>query len=523
MSQDILIENCNLFTAQGFSGVRSVLIRGSTIAALSEDRSQSAPAGALKIDAGGATVLPGLIDSHCHLLELGSLSRVLDLRGISNITSIRLRLFARTQKAARGEWIIGRGWSQEALSERRFPTRWDIDDLTRDNPTVLLRSCGHVGLLNTRGLTDLGIEESVADPPGGAYSRNAEGALDGLVKEAALDEVVSRLPQKSLGTIEDDILMGEYEAARNGITTVHCFLSQHFVGELEAFEALRRAGRLSLRHRLYAPAAALKYLGKSRILERLSDEIIRINGVKLFADGTLGARTASLIRPYSDDPTNRGILRYSNETMRRLMSEIDALGLQVATHAIGDRAIAQTLDVVSDAGLKMSDRRPRVEHASLAPPDLLKRMRELGVGVAVQPHFVASDTWAEERLGRERMADLYPFRSMLTNGLVVSGGSDAPTEPISPLMGFWAATTGRGTGGEQQPTIEDAIRMYTTNSALNGLDGEKTGLIKEGMMADLTVLDSNLSDTHPAMIRRVGIAITIVAGRIAYSYEGLTS
>ncbi len=517
----ILIENCNTLPEQGTPNVRSILIQGNSVTALSESPTQSASSDALRIDAFGATVLPGLIDSHCHLVEVGSRPSVIDLRGANSMTSIRMRLFAKVQRATPGEWVIGRGWDQEALVERRFPRRDDIDDLTDQNPTILLRNCGHVGLLNSQALATLGIAESAEDPPGGSFSRDDAGRLDGLVRETALDAAQSLIPPRSVGQAEADILMGEYEAARNGVTTVHCFLSRHYVTELEAFESLRDAGRLSLRFRLYAPVDALEHLRASGITTRLDDEMLRINGIKLYADGSLGARTAALATDYSDDPGNSGVLRYTDAGLSSLVAESDGLGMQVAIHAIGDRAISQSLDAIADSKIPVVKSRPRIEHASLTPPDLLRRIEEMNVAVSLQPHFVVSDYWAAARLGKERALDLYALRSILERKIVASGGSDAPIESLNPLLGLWAAAGGTGERSEQKIGIDEAVSLYTINSAKNGFDEDQVGTIREGGRADLTLLDSNINGIHPSMIRRVGVAATIVNGRVVYSYEGL--
>jgi predicted amidohydrolase YtcJ len=473
------------------------------------------------LDAYDSTVLPGLIDSHCHLSELGALPRSVDLRGTNSLTSIRLRLFGRIQKTLPGEWIVGRGWDQEAFVERRFPTRDDIDDVTSQNPAILVRNCEHVGLLNSGALALLGISESTPNPPGGLYSRDANGRLDGLVWETALTAVLTQLPGRAAAHTEEDLLRGEYEAAKNGITTVHCILSERYLNEIAAFESLRDAGRLSLRYRLYVPISALDFLRTSGVVSHLNDDMIRVNGTKLFADGSLGARTAALNLPYSDDPGNVGILRYSDEQLRDLITASDALGLQTAVHAIGDRAISQVLDAIDDSGIAARERRPRIEHASLTPEELLSRMQKKGVSAAVQPHFVVSDSWAEERLGRERVGDLYAFRSMLAKGIAASGGSDAPTEPLSALIGIWAAASGTGARANQSIGVDEAVELYTVKAAWNGFDEGALGSIRVGGRADLTVLDSNLAGIHPALVRRVGIAATIVDGRFVYSYEGI--
>ena len=517
----LLVENCNVLNPAGESAARSILVEGEKIVKLSAHQIQRAPEGTTTIDARGATVLPGLIDTHCHLVALGSMRRILDLTGTSNVTALRLRLFAKVNRAPPGEWVLGRGWDQEGFSERRYPSRDDIDDLTRDNPVILTRVCGHVALLNSVAMDRLGIDDGAVSAEGRVFDRDSRGKLTGVIRERAVEEAFGGIHSGSDEVIEADILAGEYEAARNGLTSLHCILSSNYEQELRAFFSLHRRGTLALRYRIYLPAAGLKRLEEPEFSPP-QDGMLKILGVKVFADGSLGARTAALSEPYSDDPTNSGVVRYTREELRDILRMADSLGKQVMIHAIGDAAISETVEAIESVTLGKNERRHRIEHCSLCVPEIVKRLKEARIGVGVQPHFVISDTWASERLGEVRVKWLYPLKSLLKNGVTASGGSDAPVEPINPILGMWAAMVGAEYSPQERLDLHDALRLYTENAASNGFDERNLGEIREGSLADLTILDSDIRSIHPAMLRRVGIAATIVNGRVAYSYEGVS-
>lgn len=513
MKNKIIIENCNLFTHDGPKDVHSILIEDGLILKLSNDRTIAA-SDARRIDARGGTVLPGLIDTHCHAFELGSMRRILDLSDVRSITSLRLRLFAFKQRSEKGEWIIGRGWDQEQLVERRYPKREDIDDITPENPVLLKRVCGHIALINSKAIEQLGIDD-ISNSDYDTY----EGKLTGIIRERALEDAIAKIPS-SAELLMEDILKAQYDASRFGLTTIHCILSINYKRELEAISKLYERNKLSIRLRLYVPFDALDYIERNKLNESLASDMLRINGVKIFADGSLGARTAALSKPYSDDPLNMGMLRYDDDQLEDMVRIADEMDKQVIIHAIGDRAIEQSINAIVKSSKKLNGRN-RIEHCSLCPYELIKRIADGRISVTVQPHFIISDIWAMARLGERRILDLYPFKSLLNNGISVSAGSDAPVEPINPILGIWASIAGNNYAPEQRLGLEEAIRMYTVNAAYNGLDEELIGSIREGSVADLTILDSNIDGMHPAMIRKVGIAATIVNGNLIYSYEGL--
>ncbi len=508
----VLLENCSL----GDGKVGSVYVDRGLIERISDGPSCEAPAGTLKVDGRGGSLFQGFTDSHCHPFEMGWLRRNVDLRGVANVTGIRLRLQTAIQRAAPGGWVVGRGWDHEAFPGKRLPSREDIDDVSPENPVALARVCGHISLLNSRAVRDLGLEGR----QGPGYDRGPGGRLTGIVREAAQDDAFGRMPARSAQQCLDDLTSVELEAVRGGLTTLHCILSEDgFREELQAFAMLADQEDHLLRYRVYIPAQAVDYLAESPLRAKLTGGKIRVNGVKLFADGSLGASTAALREPYADDPKNTGILRHSDEELGELVEKAHAAGHQVIVHAIGDRAVEQAIGALSRVSGGGNGRRHRVEHASLLPRDLRSKMRRHGLRATVQPCFITSDSWAAARLGEERVNDLYPLKSMLEEGIVASGSSDAPVETIAPVVGMWAAMTrGAFALGERLPQRQ-ALELYTRNAASNGFDEESAGL-EEGRGADLTLLDSCVEGMHPALFRKVGAAAVLVGGKVAYTFEG---
>ena len=503
----LLIRGCTLW--DGTPG--SVLCDGGKVARVYRDEEPDPPADAEVIEANGGSLLPGLTDTHCHPFDYGRQKRSVDLRGASNVTALRMRLTAGVMKARPGDWVVGMGWDQEAFPDRKMPTRADIDDLTPSNPVALSRVCGHVGLLNSAAIAALGLGER----RGPEYERGPSGELTGIVKETALTDALLNVP-KTTEALASDLQSVEAEAARLGLTRMHCIVSRDGYREkLEALAELEAGGSLALRYRVFVPFEALEYVEELRRRGRAGGERYRINGVKIFTDGSLGARTAALREPYADDPGNSGMLLLKDSELDEMVDRADAMGHQVIVHAIGDRAVEQAVRALSRVSGSGNPRRHRVEHASLLPKDLRSKMAKHGIRAAVQPCFVTSDTWAAERLGEERLRDLYPFRSMLEEGIAISGGSDSPVESLSPVLGAWAAMTRGGSVPEESLSLEESLALYTTSAAENGLDQLALG---EGAPADFTLFDSDIRGMHPALLRKVGVLATVVGGSAAHSY-----
>ena len=503
----LLIENCKVFGEK----TRSVLVDGRVIVRTSDNPTQAVPGDTIRVDGNGGTLLSGLVDSHCHPFEYGWLKRNIDLRGTSSVTGLRLRLSARLQRAEPGRWVTGMGWDHEAFPGRKMPTKTDIDDISPRNPVALTRVDGHLALLNAKAIQLLGLEAKVGEE----YERGPDGKLTGIIKEKALGDVFSAIPH-SVEESASDLLNVEVEAVRFGLTRLHCIISSEgYKEELEALASLRASGSLSMCYNVFLPPEALGYVSEMGLGTKFGDDSVRLNGVKLYADGSLGSRTAALREPYSDDPGNTGLLRYSDEQLSGLVEKADAAGFQVIVHAIGDRAVEQAIGAISRVSGPKNPRRHRIEHASLLPPDLMAKMAKFGVRASVQPCFITSDTWAVDRLGEERAAHLYPLRSMLEAGIIASGSSDSPVETLSPIIGAWAACVRAGVAPKEKLSLEQSLSLYTRNAVSNGLD-DHLG-VREGAPADLTLFDSNVEGMHPALFRKVGVMAVVVRGELAGS------
>ncbi len=465
-------------------------------------------------DAKGATILPGLIDCHIHLIEYGLSLKNINLRDVTSIEEMKNRVAKRAQSSA--AWILGLGWDQERFAEKRYPTRKDLDEASPDKPVLLWRVCGHICVLNSAALQLAGIEAKTPDPRGGIIDRDSSGEPSGILRETAFDLVLKSIPKLTLDDYEEAIVAASQRALEAGLTTVHCITGSE--PELRSLLKLRSEGRLRLRFYVFIPVEhmeAARYLG---LRSGFGDEWVRLGGVKIFTDGSLGARTAALEAPYADDPENLGVTIYDQKQLDEIVAKAHRSDLQVAAHAIGDRAVGMALHAfakVRDSS-PMKNLRHRIEHASVLNPKHISRIKELGLIASVQPHFNVSDFWVQQRLGEERASLTYPFASLLQAGIRVVGGSDCPVEPLTPLSGIEAAVnrTGREAVG-----VEDAIAFYTRNAAHASFDENEKGTIALGKLADLVVLEKDPRKVPPSMISKIRILKTMVGGRIVHPYS----
>jgi len=464
------------------------------------------------IDLHGKTVVPGFIDAHAHMIELDHPLPWLDLRDVSSIKEIRRKLRAKVKETERGKWILGRGWDQDRLKEGRYPTRWDLDKVSLNNPILLNRVCGHIGVANSRALEIAKINKKTAPSWGELIDKDPKtGEPTGILRENAMDRVWN-LPEPS----DEDLLkacsLACMEAVKAGLTSVHWFAYK--TNEIYALQRLRKRNQLLLRVYLVVP---VEYFGNFKN-KGFGEPFLKLRCVKIFADGSLGARTAALQEPYADDTSTKGMPNHSRNELKRMIKKVNDAGFQVAVHAIGDFAISEALRAFKEAlgEAAIGKRRHRVEHVSVLNPRLIERIRALGLMVCIQPHFVVSDFWVSNRLGPKRAQWTYPFKSLMKSGIRVAGSSDAPTEPISPLLGIWAAV-GRESFPEERISVEEALEAYTINAAYLSFEENVKGSIEVGKLADLTVLSHNPFKVQTEKIKDIKVEMTIVEGEIVYS------
>ncbi|MEM3825306.1 MAG: amidohydrolase, partial [Candidatus Bathyarchaeia archaeon] len=326
------------------------------------------------------------------------------------------------------------------------------------------------------------------------------------------------IPKPDAKELEETCLAACQKAVEAGLTGVHWIadsMEEVFVVKKLGFE-----GKLPLRVYLGVPAEFLDNLINMGLLSSFKGDFVKFGFVKILADGSFGARTAALKKPYSDDPTASGMLLYSQRKLNKLVFKVHKLGLQLAVHAIGDLAVEAVLKAFSRALrlLPRENHRHRIEHCSMANPKAVRLMGRLGLIASVQPHFVVSDFWIVNRVGEARARWVYPFKTLLREGVVVASGSDCPVEPINPLFGVWAAVA-RKSFPEESLTLEEALKTYTLNAAYASFDEDRLGSIEVGKLADLTVLSGDLSNISPESIRDVAVEMTIVGGKIVYQRQ----
>lgn len=478
----------------------------------------------LVVDLNGKTVLPGFIDTHIHFIGVGFSLMMLDLREVKSIEEFKDKVERVVKEFGEGKWILGRGWDQDKFIEKRYPNRWDLDEVAPKNPVFLRRVCGHIAIANSLALKLAGIDKTTPDPEGGKIDRNEEGEPTGILRESAMRLVWSKIPPPSLDDYIRAVELACNEALSHGITTVH-FVSVT-PEEIEALQIAKSLGKLKVRVCLYISAEYLDHLSKLRIRRGFGDYFLKINGIKTLVDGSLGARTAALRAPYNDDPKTKGILVLSRDKLKDIVLKANNCGLQIAVHAIGDMAVEMVLDVFKEV-LSMyptSDHRHRIEHASIISPELIELMNNLGICASVQPRFIISDFWVVDRVGVERTKWVYPFNSMIKANLKIAGGSDCPVDPLDPLYQIYSAVT-RGkyekielynyTQDECLTPLE-AVKLFTRNAAYIGFEEDVKGSIDVGKFADMVILSDDPLTVNESMIKDIKVLATFVDGKLVY-------
>jgi len=468
------------------------------------------------VDTKNKTVFPGFVDCHVHMTGFGQFLQTLNLRKVRSIREMQRQLTDYAEKAIEKEWILGGRWDQEKFLKKRYPTRWDLDAAVADNPVFLIRVCGHIGVVNSKALQLAGITKETRIEGGEIDLDESTGQPNGILRENALKLVWRVIPKPSLKELENACVLSCQRAVEAGVTCVHWIINS--AEEVRIIQRLYSKGKLPLRVYLGISVDLLDELVRLGLLTGFGNDMVKIGFVKIFADGSLGARTASLNEPYSDKPDTSGMMRYTQNELNRLILKAHKAGLQLGVHAIGDRAVEAVLKAF-EAALKRVPRknhRHRIEHCSVLNPKLIKRMMRLAIIASVQPHFVFSDFWVTDRLGKARARWVYPFKTLMREGLVCAAGSDCPVEPISPLLGIWAATT-RKNYPEESLTVEEGLRMYTVNAAYASFDEKLKGTIETGKLADLTILSDDPCAVSTEKIKDVSVKMVIVDGRVVYS------
>lgn len=466
-----------------------------------------------RLDGKGATVLPGLIDAHGHVLALGLVLRSLDLAGTPNLAAAleKAKAYAASQPAA--GWVTGRGWNQEAWGSG-FPTASDLDAAIPDRPAYLERVDGHAAWLNSAALKAAGIDARTKDPPGGRILRGANGAPTGILVDKAMDLATAVKPPPS-ALEQDKALQAAFtHLLSKGITGVHDMGVDPATWNL--YRSYGDSGRLSLRITAYAAGMeSMDVIAPLGPTAWLYGDRLRLQGVKLYADGALGSRGALLKAPYADEPGTKG-LSFQNETrLRNMMSRANFAGYQLAVHAIGDAANAQVLDAYAEIFPAYGDSfRNRIEHAQVLDVADIPRFKSLGIIASVQPiHAVSDARMAEARLGPDRLAGAYAWKSLLGAGARLAFGSDFPVEPANPFLGMEAAVTRNGWRQAEAVTARDALAGFTSWAAWAGRNDGKVGQLVAGAYADFILVNRDPLTIAPEELGEVQVLETWVAGK----------
>ena len=480
-----------------------------------------------KVDGKGRTLMPGMIDAHLHVMELGLSLLTLDLSGTKSLAEAQAKIAEYARSHPDAPWIVGRGWNQETWQLGRFPTAAEIDAVVSDRPVWLERVDGHAAWANSLALAAGGVTAKTADPAGGRIERIAGTQKPaGVLVDNAQALIDGKVPPPRPQDRDVALFEAQKVLERNGVTAVgdmDC--------TIENWMAYRRAGdtgRLQIRLMSYADNVAdMILIGGTGPTPWLYDDRLRLNGIgELYSDGALGSRGALLKAPYADDPRNSGNARLSGTQLRNIMSRAAMDHFQVAVHAIGDAANAEVLDAIDDLSKDFTgDRRWRIEHAQIVDPADLPRFAQHGIVASMQPVHQTSDRlMAEARLGPDRLAGAYAWRSMLQNGVSLAFGSDSPVEAPQPFVGMAVAVSRQDANGEppggwqpqQTITREQALAAYTAGAAYAGFAEGRFGELKPGQRADFLFVDRDPLTATAEDLSRTLVLETWIGGQKVY-------
>jgi predicted amidohydrolase YtcJ len=497
------------------------------------------------VDLHGAFVMPGFNDAHTHIAEAGQQRLSVDLNGAATLAEMQARIKAYAGKLGPGEWIQGGGWDHTKWPTRTLPTRQDLDAVTGDHPALLMRTDGHIAVVNTAALQSAGITGKTVAPAGGKIDLDASGKPTGIVREApAIALLRPHIPQPTQAQRKQALQLSFQDALAHGVTSVQDFSDWD---DFLAMEAMEKDGDLPVRVSEWlafdTPLDTLKQMRSHHpLVEGEPDPMLHTAMLKAYMDGSLGSRTAALARPYSDDPANSGLPRFEQTRLDRMSQERAAADFQLGFHAIGDRANSLALDAFtfahkqrvgslaargsSEASIKPASERERfrIEHAQVLLPADFDRFARLHVIASMQPsHLLTDMAWAGDRLGPDRSKYAYAWRSFLDHGVTLAFGTDYPVESISPFRGLYSAVTRMNEAGTQtfQPQetlkITEALYAYTQAPAFAQFEERRKGLLAPGYLADFAVLDRDITKATPQDLLQTHVLRTVVGGVTRYT------
>jgi predicted amidohydrolase YtcJ len=483
------------------------------------------------IELGGKTVVPGLTDSHCHIFGIGEREMRLNLEGTNSLQDFLAKVKERVSQTEKGKWITGRGWIETFWKPPQFPSRQDLDEIAPDNPVFLKRADGHASVVNSAALKIAKIDKNTPNPFGGEISKTNREP-NGMLLDNAQDLVAKHVPKPTEVEREQALLLGINREIGLGWCEI-----QNAGSDKEDINLIKKSfadGKIRIRffNAVYGPGDdAQNFLAAGPTVNAFNHHFTQ-RTIKIIFDGALGSRGAAFLKPYNDAPDTSGFLTEKPEELRPLFEEALRRGLQVETHAIGDRANRIILDLYDQAfkavppeERKIREPRWRVEHAQIVNSADIPRFAKLGVIPSMQPSHAISDLFfAPARLGMDRLASAYPWQSFLKSGCIIAGGSDAPVERGEPMIEFYAAVarksikgeSGEGWHPEQAISREQALKMFTIWPAYAAFEENDKGSIEPGKLADFTVLSQDIMKIPEPEILKTRCAMTVIGGEVVY-------
>lgn len=488
------------------------------------------------IDLEGKTVVPGFNDSHMHLLNYGYSLMQADLNFIESIDALKERMssFIEKNNIQEGKWVRGRGWNHDYFEgEKRFPTRYDLDEISMEYPIVATRTCGHVSIINSKALELLNINKDTPQIEGGHFDFDEDGEPLGIFRENAMSLIYDAMPASTVPEIKDMIYNAIQDLNKYGITSVQTDDFQALPGNdyeniIKAYLELKEEGKLTIRiyeQCLLPEINDLKEFYNKGYKTGRGDSNFKIGPLKLLQDGSIGARTAALNKPYCDDPTTSGIITATKEELLDLVSLAHNAGNQIAIHGIGDRAMYMAIDAVERVLEEKpnDDHRHGIVHAQITDEYILNKMKDLKMVAYIQPFFLDYD-WkiVRDRVGEDRESTSYNWKTMIEKDIPIACGSDTPVDFFNVMNGIYEAVTRKDTKGnpkdgwliDQALTVEEALYGYTMGGAYTSFEEDIKGSIEVGKLADMVILSEDIFDIPADKIKDVQVETTIFNGRV---------
>ena len=488
------------------------------------------------IDLGGHFAMPGFNDAHTHIADAGRQRLSVDLDGTASLADMQSRITSYVAHAAPGQWILGGGWDHTKWASKTLPTRQDLDSVTAGHPAFLVRTDGHIAVANSAALEAAHITGSTVAPQGSKIDLDANGNPTGIIREDAAFELLERvIPRPDASVRRKALQLSIDDALAHGVTSVQDFSDWEDFLVLEAMERdAEHDGTLPIRVSEWLTFNdPVDVLQQHRASHPADDPYLHTGMLKGFMDGSLGSRTAALLAPYSDDPTNSGLPRYDQEKLNEMTAERALAGFPIGFHAIGDRANSMALTAFDQARTERMKRiqsilplqhpRYRIEHAQVLDPKDFDRYARLHIIASMQPsHLLTDMAWAGDRLGPERVKYAYAWRSFLDHHVTLAFGTDYPVESISPFRGLYAAITRQNEAGtatfqpQERLTLNEALFAYTQGSAFAENAEKQKGRLEPGFLADLVVLDRDITKATPQELLHTRVLRTVVGGQTRY-------